>query len=78
MTDVPPLLLVIGDEPNVLTIVERFARQMGFEVETRANPTEALTELSKLGPKSARGNGRKQVRCSASPRHQTQGAVSAP
>jgi DNA-binding NtrC family response regulator len=50
MTDVPPLLLVIDDEPNVLTIVERFARQMGFEVETRANPTEALAELSKLGP----------------------------
>jgi len=50
MTDVPPLLLAIDDEPAILTIVERFGRQMGFEVETRTNPAAALAELSKLDP----------------------------
>jgi DNA-binding NtrC family response regulator len=50
MTDVPPLLLAIDDEPAILTIVERFGRQMGFEVETRTNPAAALAELAKLNP----------------------------
>jgi len=50
MTEVPPLLLAIDDEPAILTIVERFGRQMGFEVETRTNPAAALAEFSKLGP----------------------------
>ncbi|HXD19156.1 MAG TPA: sigma-54 dependent transcriptional regulator [Vicinamibacterales bacterium] len=50
MTDVPPLLLAIDDEPAILTIVERFGRQMGFEVETRTNPAAALAEFSKLDP----------------------------
>ena len=50
MTEVPPLLLAIDDEPAILTIVERFGRQMGFEVETRTNPAAALAEFSKLDP----------------------------
>jgi len=50
MTDVPPLLLAIDDEPAILTIVERFGRQMGFEVETRTNPAAALAEFAKLDP----------------------------
>ena len=50
MTDVPPLLLAIDDEPAILTIVERFGRQMGFEVETRTNPAAALAEFSELDP----------------------------
>src|SRR4051812_18870927 len=50
MTDVPPLLLAIDDEPAILPIVERFGRQMGFEVETRTNPAAALAEFSELDP----------------------------
>ena len=50
MTHVPPLLLVIDDEPQILAIVERFARQAGFEVETSANAVAALSDLSKLDP----------------------------
>jgi len=50
MTQVPPLLLVIDDEPQILAIVERFARQAGFEVETSANAVAALSDLSKLDP----------------------------
>src|SRR5258705_10873266 len=50
MTDVPPLLLAIDDERAILTTVERFGRQMGFEVETRTNPAAALAEFSKLDP----------------------------
>jgi two-component system response regulator HydG len=50
MTDVPPLLLVIDDEPDILEIVKRFAQQLGFEVETCLNAVEALSGLSKLDP----------------------------
>ena len=50
MTEVPPLLLAIDDEPAILMIVERFGRQMGFEVETRTNPAAALAEFRKLDP----------------------------
>jgi DNA-binding NtrC family response regulator len=50
MTEVPPLLLVIDDDPNILPIVERFGRQLGFEVETRTNAMDALTDLSRLDP----------------------------
>ena len=50
MTEVPPLLLVIDDEPDILAIVERFARQLGFEVETSLNAVTALSELSTLDP----------------------------
>jgi DNA-binding NtrC family response regulator len=50
MTEVPPLLLVIDDEVQILAIVERFARQAGFEVETSVNAVAALSDLSKLDP----------------------------
>jgi DNA-binding NtrC family response regulator len=50
MTDVPPLLLVVDDEGAILPVVERFGRQMGFEVETRTDAIAALAELSVLRP----------------------------
>ena len=50
MTGVPPLLLVIDDAPQILPIVERFGRQLGFEVETRVDAVAALAELSRLNP----------------------------
>ena len=50
MTGMPPLLLVIDDEPEILPIVERFGHQMGFEVETRSNAMNAVSELSRLKP----------------------------
>jgi DNA-binding NtrC family response regulator len=50
MTDVPPLLLVIDDEPQILPILERFGRQLGFEVETRVDAVAALSDLSTLNP----------------------------
>src|SRR6266566_7668148 len=50
MTDVPPLLLVVDDEGAILPVVERFGRQMGFEVETRTDAIAALRELSALKP----------------------------
>ncbi len=50
MTEVPPLLLVIDDDPDILVIVERFARQLGFEVETILNAVTALSGLSTLDP----------------------------
>jgi two-component system response regulator HydG len=50
MIDVPPLLLVIDDESNILPLIERFGHQMGFEVETRNRATEAVAELPTLKP----------------------------
>jgi two-component system response regulator HydG len=50
MTDIPPLLLVVDDEGAILPVVERFGRQMGFEVETRTDAIAALRELSALKP----------------------------
>jgi two-component system response regulator HydG len=50
MTGMPPLLLVIDDEPDILPIVERFGHQKGFEVETRSNAMNAVSELSRLKP----------------------------
>ena len=44
------IILVVDDEPQILAIVERFARQAGFEVETSANAVAALSDLSKLDP----------------------------
>src|SRR5258705_10768724 len=50
MPNVPRLRWAIDAEPAILTIAERFGRQMGFEVETRTNPAAALAEFSKLDP----------------------------
>src|SRR5712691_1517937 len=50
MTEVPPLLLVVDDEGAILPVVERFGRQMGFEVETRTDAIAALAEFSELNP----------------------------
>ena len=54
----PPLpaqarLLIIDDEPAVVPIVERFARQLGFTVDYRASATEALALLSVIKPDAA-------------------------
>jgi DNA-binding NtrC family response regulator len=50
VTDVPPLLLVIDDESNILPLIERFGHQMGFEVETRSRAISAMAELPRLKP----------------------------
>lgn len=40
-----PVLLVVDDEPGILTLIDRFARKLGFEVATAASGREALTRL---------------------------------
>lgn len=45
-----PTLLVIDDEPAVLTIVERFARGFGIEVVTRTDARQALADLRAIKP----------------------------
>ncbi len=43
-------LLVIDDEPAVLTVVEQFAQRFGFNVESRTDARAALAELRVLKP----------------------------
>jgi two-component system response regulator HydG len=43
-------LLVIDDEPDVLTIVEQFAQRFGFKVVSRTDGHAALAELRTLKP----------------------------
>jgi hypothetical protein len=45
-----PTLLAIDDEPVVLTIVEWFARDLGFHVVTSADSRMTLTNLHVLKP----------------------------
>jgi DNA-binding NtrC family response regulator len=40
-----PTLVVIDDEPSVLSVVSRFARSLEFEVRTYARPREALSDV---------------------------------
>ena len=37
MSETAPRLLVVDDEPAVLTVVERFAHKLGFEVIFRSS-----------------------------------------
>jgi len=48
--DTVPRLLAADDEPEVLTIVARFARQLGFEVTTCGGGPEALAILPEFRP----------------------------
>ncbi len=43
-------LLVVDDEPGVLQLVERFARELGFDVQYRGSGREALAVLPDLKP----------------------------
>jgi two-component system response regulator HydG len=43
-------LLVIDDEPDVLTIVDQFAQRFGFKVVSRTDARAALAELAVLKP----------------------------
>jgi len=46
-------LLVVDDDSEVLAIVDRFAKQLGFEVILRAGGNEALTALTEVRPNVA-------------------------
>ncbi len=50
---VPARLLIIDDEPAVVPIVERFARQFGYTVDYRASASEALALLGVIKPDAA-------------------------
>jgi DNA-binding NtrC family response regulator len=45
-----PRLLVIDDQPEILQLLDRFARPLGFSVDTFTLPIEALARLSDLRP----------------------------
>src|SRR4051812_13609898 len=45
-----PRLLVVDDEPSILPLVERFARDLGFEVETSGESLDALARISSIRP----------------------------
>jgi len=53
MPDTAPLLLVVDDEPGILTLVQRFAEGDGFEVVTRPGGYALLEELTELNPDAA-------------------------
>jgi two-component system response regulator HydG len=40
-----PVLLVVDDEPGIVTLIERFARKIGFDVTTAGNGRDALVAL---------------------------------
>jgi response regulator RpfG family c-di-GMP phosphodiesterase len=46
----PSRLLVVDDDPAVARVVERFARQCGFEVIFKDNGRDALACLAEVGP----------------------------
>jgi DNA-binding NtrC family response regulator len=41
-----PVLLVVDDEPGIVSLVDRFAQRLGFDVVTRGGGREALARLS--------------------------------
>ena len=53
MPDQAPLLLVVDDEPGILTLVQRFAEGEGFDVITRSGGHALLEELPQLNPDAA-------------------------
>jgi two-component system, NtrC family, response regulator HydG len=53
MPDAAPLLLVVDDEPGMLTLVQRFAEGEGFDVITRPGGYQLLKELPELNPDAA-------------------------
>ena len=53
MSDSAPQLLVVDDEPGMLSLVQRFAEGQGFDVVTRPGGLALLTELPGLNPDAA-------------------------
>ena len=45
MTGSQPVLLVVDDEPGILRLIEKFARNIGFDVATAGSGHEALQKL---------------------------------
>jgi DNA-binding NtrC family response regulator len=45
VTAVKPVLLVVDDEPGIVRLIDRFARNVGFDVTTAASGREALAQL---------------------------------
>src|SRR3954468_6237839 len=50
MTETAPRLLIVDDEPAILTVIERFAHRLGFEVIFRSSGREALACLADVKP----------------------------
>ena len=48
MSELRPVLLVVDDEPAVVSVVERFARGQGFEVIGRSGGSQIIAELPTL------------------------------
>jgi DNA-binding NtrC family response regulator len=46
-------LLVVDDEPSILALVDRFAKQLGFEVVVRRSGSDALASLPEVRPNVA-------------------------
>ena len=51
--DPSPQLLVVDDEPGVLSLVQRFAEGEGFDVITRPGGRTLISELPELNPDAA-------------------------
>ncbi|HXG72464.1 MAG TPA: response regulator [Gemmatimonadaceae bacterium] len=45
-----PVLLVVDDEPGMLTLIERFAAPAGFDVHTNASASDAIATIAELAP----------------------------
>lgn len=56
LTENTPRPLVVDDEPLVLEVVERFARQLGFQVAFRSGGREALACFPGVKPDVALGD----------------------
>ena len=51
MSELPkPVLLIVDDDPSVITLVEQFVHDQGFDVITRAGGLPLLAELPHLKP----------------------------
>src|SRR5213075_1984298 len=46
--DVPPVLLIVDDEPGMVALLTRFARDRGFTVIGRSGAAEVLAEVPTL------------------------------
>ena len=51
--DLSPQLLVVDDEPGMLSLLQRFAESEGFEVITRPGGRALISELKELNPDAA-------------------------
>src|SRR5256885_8679748 len=51
--DVPPVLLIIDDEPGMVALVSRFAQDQGFRAIGRSGRKEMMAELASLNAEAA-------------------------